>query len=45
MNREMKEKVKKEYIRRVTKLHRPNLNGGNITVGMNAWVMDLELEC
>ena len=44
MNREMKEKVKNEYIRRVAKLPRPQLNEGNTTAGMNAWVMDVELE-
>ena len=36
MNRELKEKVKTEYIRRVKKLLRPQLNGGNVIAGMNA---------
>ena len=48
MNKEMKEKVKSEYIRRVKKLLSSQLNGGNIVAGMNAgqWVLfDMELEC
>ena len=36
MNREMKEKLKSEHIRRVKKLLRSQLNGGNIIAGMNA---------
>ena len=36
MNREMKEKVKSEYIRRVKKLLRSQLNGGNVILEMNA---------
>ena len=48
MNKEMKEKVKSEYIRRVKKLLSSQLNGGNIVAGMNVgqWVLfDMELEC
>ena len=36
MNREMKEKVKNEYIRRVKKSLRSQLNEGNVIAGMNA---------
>ena len=39
MNREMKEKVKNKYIRRVKKSLRSQLNRGNIMAGMNAWAM------
>ena len=35
MNREMKEKVKNEYIRRVKKSLRSQLNEGNVIAGMN----------
>ena len=38
INRKMKEKVKSEYIRRVKKLLRSQLNEGNAIAGMNAWV-------
>ena len=41
MNREMKEKVKSEYIRRVKKLLRSQLNGGNAIAGMNAWALGI----
>ena len=41
MNREMKEKVKSEYIRRVKKLLRSQLNGGNVIAGMNAWAVGI----
>ena len=37
MNREMKEKVKSEYIRRIKKLLRSQLNKANVIAGMNAW--------
>ena len=36
INREMKEKVKSEYIRRVKKLLISQLNGGNVIAGMSA---------
>ena len=39
MNREMKEKVKSEYIRRVKKLLRSELNGENVIIGMNVWAV------
>ena len=35
MNREMKQKVKSEYIKRVKTLLRSQLNGGNVIAGMN----------
>ena len=41
MKREMKEKVKSEYVRRVQKLLRSQLNWGNIIVGMNAWAVGI----
>ena len=41
MNREMKEKVKSEYIRRVKKLLTSQLNGGNVIAGMNAWAVGI----
>ena len=41
MNREMKEKVKNEHIRRVKKLLRSQLNGGNDIAGMNAWAVGI----
>ena len=41
MNREMKEKVKSEYIRRVKKLLRSQLNGGNVIAGMNSWALGI----
>ena len=39
MNREMKGKVKSEYIRRVRKLLRSQLNWGNIIAEMNSWAV------
>ena len=36
MNRELKEKVKSEYIRRIKKLLRSQMNGGNVIPQMNA---------
>ena len=41
MKREMKEKVKSEYVRIVQKLLRSQLNGGNIIVGMDAWAVGI----
>ena len=41
INKEMKEKVKSKYIRRVKKLLRSPLNGGNVIAGMNAWVVGI----
>ena len=41
MNREMKEKVKSECIRRVKKLLRSQLNGGYVIAGMNAWAVGI----
>ena len=41
MIREIKEKVKSEYIRRVKKLLRSELNVGNVITGMNAWAVDI----
>ena len=40
-NREMKEKVKSEYTRRVKKLLRSQLNWGNVIAGMNAWTVGI----
>ena len=41
MNREMKETMKSEYIRRVKMLLRSKLNGGNVIAGMNIWTVDI----
>ena len=41
LNREMKVKVKSEYIRRVKKLVNSNLNGGNLVIGMNSWAVGI----
>ena len=41
MNREMKEKVKSKYIRKIKKLVRSQLNGGNVIAGMNAWAVGI----
>ena len=41
MNREMKEKVKSEYMKRVKKLLRSQMNGGNVIAGMNAWTVGI----
>ena len=41
VNREIKEKVKIEYIRRIKKLLRSQLNGGNIIAGMNSWAVGI----
>ena len=39
MNREMKEKVKSEYIRSPKRLLRSQLNGINVIAGMNVWAV------
>ena len=41
VNREMKEKFKSEYIRRVKKLLRSQLNRGNVMAGMNTWAVGI----
>ena len=41
MNREMKEKVKYEHIRRVKKLIISQLNGGNVVAGINVWAVGI----
>ena len=41
MNREIKEKVKSEYIRRVKKLLRSQMNGANVIAGINALVVGI----
>ena len=37
----MKEKGKSEYIRRVKKLLRSQLNGGNVIAGINVWAVGI----
>jgi len=39
LNVEMKEKVKKEYIRRIKLLLKSQLNAGNVITGINAWAI------
>ena len=39
MNREMKAKVEKEYLRRVKLLARSKLYAGNLIRGINAWAI------
>ena len=39
--REMKEKLKKEYYRRVRKVFQSKLNGGNVTRALNTWCVSL----
>ena len=39
INREMKEKVKSKYIKRVKDLLRSQLNGGNVIAEMSAWTV------
>ena len=39
MSREMKKKVKSEYIRRVKKLLRSQLHGENFIAGINPWAL------
>ena len=41
MNRKVKEKVKSKYIRRIKKLLRSQLNGGNVIAGMNTWAVGI----
>ena len=40
----MKEKVKREYIGRVKKLLRSQMNGGNVIAGMNAWAVGIIID-
>ena len=37
----MKKKVKQEYFRRVKKLMRSKLNGGNVILGVNSWAIGI----
>ena len=39
MNKEMKESIGNEYIRRVELIGKSNLNAGNFNSGLNAWAM------
>ena len=39
MSKEMKEKIEKEYLRRVKLLARSKLYAGNIVRGINAWAI------
>ena len=39
LNTKMKEKITSEYIRRVKKLCRSKLNGGNLIRGINTWAV------
>ena len=41
MNRKMRRKVQSEYIKRVKKLLRSQLNGKNVMAGMNAWAVGI----
>ena len=41
MNREIKKKVTREYIRRVKKLIRSQLNGGIVIAGINTWAVGI----
>ena len=41
LNTKMKDKITSEYVRRVKKLCRSKLNGGNIISGINAWVVSV----
>ena len=41
LNTKMKSKITSEYIRRVKKLCRSKLNGGNLINGVNAWAVDV----
>lgn len=41
MSREMKKKVKSEYIRRVKKLLKSQFHGGNVIARTNAWAVDI----
>ena len=37
----MKDKITSEYVRRVKKLCRSRLNGGNMVSGINAWAVSV----
>ena len=39
MNKEMKKKIRTEYIRRVKKICKSKLNAGNFITGLNAWAI------
>ena len=39
MNKEMKERMGNEYIRRVTLICKSNLNAGNFIFGFSAWAI------
>ena len=41
MNQTMKELVQKEYIRRLKNIHESRMNGKNIIVARNTWVVSL----
>ena len=40
-HKEMKENVKKEYLRRIRKVLESKLNGGNVIMAMNTWAVSL----
>ena len=41
LHRQMKEKIKKEYLRRVRKVAQSKLNGGNLIRAINTWAVSL----
>ena len=41
LHSQMKEKVSKEYLRRVRKLGKSKLNGRNLIQGINTWAVSL----
>ena len=41
LHRQTKEKIKKEYLRRVRKVAQPKLNGGNLIQAINKWAVSL----
>ena len=41
LEKEMKVKVSKEYFRRLRKVLKPKLNGGNLVQGVNTWAVSL----
>ena len=41
LNTKMKDKITSEYVRRVKKLCRSKLNGGNMISGINAWAVSV----
>ena len=43
LNTEMKGKITSEYVRRVKKLCRSKLNGGNLISGINTWTVSVLL--